>query len=333
MNIVVVGLNHKTAPIDVREQFAFSLSEVERALASLKTHPLLKEAILLSTCNRVEIYTIGVPEVVVKQWLFQQKEIAFSESLLAYFYCLQDIDAVKHVMHVACGLDSLVFGESEILGQIKSAFSIACFHKTVGSQLDYLFRQAFDMAKRIRASTKIGACPVSVASTAVMVAKEWNTQLQPRVLIIGAGEVGRWTAKHAQTLTSLPLIILSRHLSHAESVANEVQGVAGELKQVEHYLQQSDIVITSTASKAPIIYPKMVAEISHPLLIIDLAVPRDVSSDVGQYSHITLCQLDQLKDAIQSHMPRHMHATVQAERLIEECVDAIILKSILKVVA
>lgn len=333
MNIIVFGLNHKTAPIEIREQFAFSLNEVERALASLKENTLLQEAVLLSTCNRVEIYTIGVPEIIVKQWLFQQKEILFSENFSSYFYCLQNMDAVKHVMQVACGLDSLVFGESEILGQMKSAFSIACFHKTVGSRLDYLFRQAFDVAKRIRTSTKIGACPVSVASTSVMMAKQWNKQENPRILIIGAGEVGSWTAKHARSLTSLPLTILSRHLVHAQTVANEVQGVADELKQVEKYIQQADIVITSTASKAPIIYPKMVEKISHPLLIIDLAVPRDVSSDVSQFSNITLYQLDQLKQTIQTHMPMHMHATVQAERLIEEYVDVIRLKNIVKVVA
>ena len=313
MTITVVGLNHKTAPIELREQFAFSSNEIEQSRV------LLGEAVILSTCNRVEIYTYGVSEDAVKQWLCCRGDPAVAlDDFLQHSYTLRGIEAVEHLMQVACGLDSLVLGEPEILGQVKSAFSQACLHKTIGPHLSRLFRKTFQVAKRVRTSTKIGACPVSVASTAVMFAKE-RALTNPRVLIVGAGEVGSLVAKYAQSLSSHPLKIMSRHLENAQRLAQAVRGVAIELEKLTEQLSQVDIVISSTSSKMPIIHSEMLVNISHKILMIDLAVPRDISPEVKKHANITLCQLDQLKETIQQHAHMRAHAAMQAERLIEEC--------------
>ncbi len=314
MNIVVVGLNHKTAPIELRERFAFSSDEIGQSLVSLG------EAVILSTCNRVEIYTYGVSEDVVKQWLCGRGDasVLAREDFLQHSYTLQGIEAVEHLMQVACGLDSLVLGEPEILGQVKSAFSQACYYKAVGPHLSRLFRKTFQVAKRVRTNTKIGACPVSVASTAVKFAREWETISNPRVLIVGSGEVGSLVAKHAQALTSHPLMIMSRNIENAQRLASEVRGIAGDLEQLTKHLSQADIVISSTSSKTPIICSEMVVNIQHKMLMIDLAVPRDIAPEVKKHSNITLCQLDELKETIQQHVHMRAHAAMQAERLIEE---------------
>ncbi|MES2204241.1 MAG: glutamyl-tRNA reductase [Pseudomonadota bacterium] len=313
MNIVVVGLNHKTAPIELREKFAFLSDEIGQSLIALG------EAVILSTCNRVEIYTYGASEDAIKQWLCGRSDPAVAlDDFVQHGYVLQGIEAVEHLMQVACGLDSLVLGEPEILGQVKAAFSQACYHKTVGPHLSRLFRKTFQVAKQIRTSTKIGACPVSVASTAVKFAKEWAVISNPRVLIIGSGEVGGLVAKHAQALTSHPLMIVSRNLENAQRLAHEVRGIAIDLQHLSEYLLQADIVISSTSSKTQVIHFEMIADVSHEMLMMDLAVPRDIAPEVKKHSNITLCQLDELKETIQQHVHMRAHAAMQAEKLIEE---------------
>lgn len=320
MNIIVVGLNHKTAPIELREQFAFSADEIGQSLVSLG------EAVILSTCNRVEIYTYGISEDAVKQWLCHRSgRLVALNHFSQHSYTFQGIEAVEHLMQVACGLDSLVLGEPEILGQVKLAFSQACFYKTVGPHLSRLFRKTFQVAKRVRTNTKIGACPVSVASTAVKFAKEWITIPSPRVLIVGSGEVGSLVAKHAQSLSLHPLMIISRGLENAQRLAEEVRGIAGDLSKLAEYLLQADIVISSTSSKTPVIYSDMLTNIAHPMLMIDLAVPRDIAPEIKKHSNVTVCQLDQLKETIQQHVHMRAHAAMQAERLIEECAQEFML--------
>jgi glutamyl-tRNA reductase len=324
MNIVVVGLNHKTAPIELREQFAFASDEMDQALRSLVTEAASQEAVIISTCNRVEIYTYGSSEDAVKQWLCLQKNMTLNEGFLSHLYIYSGIEAVEHLMQVACGIDSLVLGEPEILGQVKSAFSQACFYKSVGPHLSRLFRKTFQVAKSVRSSTKIGACPVSVASTAVRFAKEATIE-NPRVLVIGSGEVGTLVAKHAQALSSHPLKIMSRQLHNAQRLAHEVRGIAIELEKLTEHLSHVDLVISSTSSKAPIIDAAMLTHISHKIVMIDLAVPRDIAADVVQYPHIQLCQLDQLKSTIQQHVHMRAHAAIQGRHLVEECAREFIL--------
>lgn len=325
MNITVVGLNHKTATIELREKFAFSSNEMEQALRRLMTETSSQEAVIISTCNRVEVYTYGASEDAVKQWLYRQGDgLVTPNDFLQHSYILHDIEAVRHLMRVACGVDSLVLGESEILGQVKFSFSQACLYKTVGQHLSRIFRKTFQVAKSIRSSTKIGACPVSVASTAVRFAKE-STRDNPRILVIGAGDVGRLVAKYAQSLSVHPLKIMSRHLCNAQRLADEVRGTAISLEKLTEHLSHVDVVISSTSSKVPIINADMVQSIAHHIVMIDLAVPRDISPDVKKYSHVTLCQLDELKSTIQQHVHRRTHAAMQAQRLIEESACDLIL--------
>lgn len=310
-NLIVLGLNHKTASIELRECFAFSRQEIESQLEIFRAQHEGAEVVVLSTCNRTEIYSVGISVTVLQQFFFK-------EVLLEHGYTFKGIEAVEHLMKVACGLDSLVLGEPEILGQVKSAFSMACLYKTVGPHLSRLFRKSFQVAKRVRTNTRIGACPISVASTAVKFAREWATEMSPRVLIIGSGQVGSVVAKHAQSLSSHPLMIVSRHLENAKALADEVMGAAGDLTQLPLCLAQADIVISSTSSKAPIITAEMLTNISHKILMMDLAVPRDIAPNVQQYSNVTLCQLDQLKNTIQQHVHMRAHAAMQAEHMIEE---------------
>jgi len=319
MNIIVVGVNHKTASIDIRERFSFSAQEIDDVLTRSFLGSRLQEIVILSTCNRVEVCAYASSENEVMQWLCTQKKIMLNTELSGHIYALSGIDAVNHVMRVACGLDSLILGEPEILGQVKTAFALACLHKTVGPYLSRLFRQTFSVAKQIRSTTKIGACPVSVASTAVHYAAQWlRDQKQPRILIIGVGSVGKIVAKRAQTLTSHPLWVMSRHINHADAVAKEVGGVAIELSVLPDYIRRADIVVSATTSKDLIITQSLVMAIDKPTLFIDLAVPRDISPDIMDNPYIHLCQLDQLKAVIQHHVHQRSHAALQAEKIIQD---------------
>ncbi len=327
MNIIAIGLNHKTTSIESREKFALSREEVEMLLSSLHSHPDIEEAVILSTCNRTEVYAYSLSDDSIKQWLSSRSDshICFND-FMQHAYIMHDVAAVEHLMRVACGLDSLILGEPEILGQVKSAFSLACLHKTVGLHLSRLFRQTFHVAKQIRSSTKIGACPVSVASTAVMYASQWWQQANaPRILVIGVGSVGRIAAKHAQSLTSHPIYIMSRHLHNAQRVAQDVRGIAVDFSQLSDCLCHIDLVISATASKTAVISENHVRHVTKPTLMIDLAVPRDIAPEVVSNAYITLCQLDQLKNIIQDHVNMRAHAATQAEKLIEEAARECIL--------
>lgn len=321
MNILVFGLNHKTAPIELREQCAFSREEVSRFLTSLAHHPMVHEAVIVSTCNRTEIYSYGVSAAALQQFLLGARTLdVTAEYLLQHCYTFEGAAAAEQLMRVACGLDSLVLGEPEILGQVKAAFALACFHKTVGAELSALFRKTFQVAKRIRTNTSIGACPVSVASTAVNYAKEWllarAENYSPTILIIGAGDFGRLAAQHARVLTSRPVLIMSRQLFNAQRIAHEVQGVALDITQLTEYLSQVDVVISATASKTLLIHPNMTAHLQQPVLMLDLAVPRDISPEVSANRFIHLCPLDELKNTIQRHVNLREHAALQAEHMI-----------------
>ncbi|MCD8542969.1 MAG: glutamyl-tRNA reductase [Gammaproteobacteria bacterium] len=299
--------------------FSFSAQEIDDVLTRSFLPSSLQEVVILSTCNRVEVCAYAQSETEVVEWFCAQKNVILTTELNKHMYILSGMAAVSHVMRVACGLDSLILGEPEIFGQVKTAFALACLHKTVGPYLSRLFRQTFSVAKQIRSATKIGACPVSVASTAVHYAAQWlRDQKQPRILIIGVGSVGKIVAKRAQSLTSYPLWVMSRRMNHADAVAKEVGGIALEFSVLQDYIGHADIVISATASKELIITPALVVAIDKPTLFIDLAVPRDISPDIMDNPYVHLCQLDQLKAVIQHHVHQRSHAALQAEKIIED---------------
>ena len=332
MTILVVGVNHKTAPIVLREKVAFSKEDIEQALPLLAQHPEIEEAVIISTCNRVELYCFGAFESTIRNWLFEHKNIASSQEtqnsqdfqdFQSRCYVHEGVQAVEHLMRVACGLDSLVLGEPEILGQVKSGFTQACLHGSVGAQLSRLFRQTFSVAKKVRTSTKIGACPVSIASTAVGLAQTWladTTQksiANARVLIIGSGDTSSLAAKHIAKLLPKSMIVVGRNASKVEKLAKEVNAIAAGLEMLSSAVQASDIIISATTSDVTIVDQSMFQDVQEKL-VLDLALPRDVDPKVVELSQVTLFCIDDLKETIKTHSDARVHAAQQADNLIAQ---------------
>jgi glutamyl-tRNA reductase len=318
MNILVVGLNHKTASIDWREKVAFSREDIDQALPLLANHPEIKEAVIVSTCNRVELYCVGAFEGTVRDWLFKHKNIECPQAFAERCYVYENIQAVEHLMRVACGLDSLVLGEPEILGQVKAGYTQACLHKTVGKQLGRLFQQVFRIAKQVRTSTSIGACPVSVASISAMTIKSWAKNMSAmRVLVIGSGDTSRLAALHVAKLSPKIITITGRNSEKVKALAQEINGLIGELTDLPLLLSQHDIIISATANPNAFINAAMFSS-SHPQLLVDLAVPRDIDANVAELPHITLYCIDDLKLKIADHGEMRVHAAQKAENLIAQ---------------
>ena len=318
MSIIVVGVNHKTASIDLREKVAFSREDIDQALPLLANHPEIEEAVIISTCNRVELYCFGAFEETVRDWLLTHKKIECPTAFAERCYYYEGIQAVEHLMRVACGLDSLVLGEPEIFGQVKAGFTQACLHKTVGKQLSRLFQQVFRVAKQVRTSTSIGACPMSVASISAMMIKSWvKNSEEARVLVIGSGDTSRLAALHISKLSPKLMTITGRNTEKVNALAQEINGVVGELNQLPALLSQHDIIISATASPQAFIDASMFSS-RHSQLIIDLAVPRDVDASVAELPHITLYCIDDLKSMMNEHSQLRVHAAQQAENLIAQ---------------
>ena len=249
MALHVLGINHQTAPVSLRERVAFAPESLAPALASLRALPEVHEAVLLSTCNRTELYAHSDDDgQALAGWLSAHPEAG--GELGAYLYRHRDADAVRHLFRVATGLDSLVLGEPQILGQVKQAWSAAREAGALGGQLDRLFQQAFATAKRARTDTRIGANPVSVASTAVRLAQESFARLdESTVLLIGAGETIELAARHLVEAKVQRLLIANRTLAHAQELASRHGGIALPLSELDQHLAEADIVLSATASR------------------------------------------------------------------------------------
>ena len=322
MALHVLGINHQTAPVSLRERVAFAPESLASALASLRALPEVHEAVLLSTCNRTELYAHSVDDgQALTDWLTTHPDAG--GELGAYLYRHRDADAVRHLFRVATGLDSLVLGEPQILGQVKQAWSAARQAGALGGQLDRLFQQAFATAKRARTDTRIGVNPVSVASTAVRLAQESFARLdESTVLLIGAGETIELAARHLVEAKVQRLLIANRTLAHAQELASRHGGIALPLTELDKHLAEADIVISATASRAPILHR---AQVEHalrlrrhrPMLLLDLAVPRDIDSDVSGLRDVFLYTVDDLERAIEDNRRGRREAAQQAEAIIE----------------
>ena len=315
MTIRVVGVNHKTAAIDLREQVAFNAQDIDRALPLLAAHADIHEAVIISTCNRVELYCVGAFEETIRDWLVEHKQIACPQTFAERCYYYEGIQAVEHLMRVACGLDSLVLGEPQILGQVKTSYAQACLHKTVGPQLSRLFQQVFHVAKKIRTSTQLGVCPVSVAAVSVKVAQTWLGQLASRVLIVGSGNTSRLAALHMMKTAPTQMTIVGRNHARTQALAQEARAVAAEWRSLPALLAQHNVIITATSSPHCVIDKAMLSA-STPRLIIDLAVPRDVDAAVATVPHTQLYCIDDLKLMMNDYQHMRVHAAQQAENLI-----------------
>ena len=318
MMLWVLGLNHQTAPVALRERVAFDAAALPAALASLRGLAEVSEAALLSTCNRTELYAIAADGNTLSDWL-----ATHADGLDAYLYRHSDADAVRHLFRVATGLDSMVLGEPQILGQVKEAWVAAREHGALGNRLDRLFQQTFAVAKRARTDTRVGANPVSVASTAVRLAQNSFARLDDStVLLIGAGETIELAARHLSEGKVRRLLIANRTLSHAQELATRHGGYALPLAELERHLAEADVVFSATASREPIVTRNQVAAAlgkrkHKPMLLFDLAVPRDIEPGVATLADAYLYTVDDLERAVEDNRRSRREAAEAAEAIIE----------------
>ena len=322
MTLLALGINHQTAPVSLRERVAFADDALASALDSLKALSTVHEVALLSTCNRTELYAVADDEGrALGDWLARHDDDA--DDLHGYLYWHYDANAVRHLFRVATGLDSLVLGEPQILGQVKHAWAAARAAGSLGNQLDRLFQHAFVTAKRARTDTRIGANPVSIASAAVRLAQ--GTFARPEdssVLLIGAGETIELVARHLAQAQVKRLLIANRTLGHAQALASRHGGVALPLAEIDRHLGSVDIVFSATASREPVLQRAQVASAlaqrrHRPMLLLDLAVPRDIAADVGTLKDVFLYTVDDLERVVEDNRRSRREAAEAAEAIVE----------------
>ncbi|MFZ5592871.1 MAG: glutamyl-tRNA reductase [Pseudomonadota bacterium] len=324
MRLLAVGINHKTAPVDIRERVAFAPDRLPEALHDLQTRSGVNEAAILSTCNRTELVCCakGGNDDNIVEWLGNYHHLR-SEDVAPYVYLYPEQDAVRHMLRVASGLDSLILGEPQILGQMKTAYATAMQAGTVGTTLGRLFQHTFSVAKQVRTDTAIGSSPVSVAFAAVSLAKQIFGELTGyTVLLIGAGETIELAARHLHENGIGRMIIANRTLEKAHVLASEFNGYAIELGEIPSHLAEADIVISSTASPLPILGKGAVeraikARKHRPMLMVDIAVPRDIEPEAGDLRDVYLYTVDDLQEIIQEGLKSRQEAAKQAEEIID----------------
>ncbi len=323
MAFIALGINHKTASVAVRERVAFSPDQLVEALHQLCKVVGSREAAILSTCNRSELYLEmeHVQPQAVLEWLARFHDVP-CEDLHACAYIHQDDEAVRHMMRVSCGLDSLVLGEPQILGQIKTAYSVAREAGTLGPLLGRLFQATFSTAKTVRTDTAIGENPVSVAFAAVSLAKQIFTDLShSQALLVGAGETITLVARHLHEQGVKNIVVANRTLERATALADEFSGQAIVLGDIPDALVHSDIVISSTASQLPILGKGAVERAlklrkHKPIFMVDIAVPRDIEPQVGELDDVYLYSVDDLHEVVSENLKSRQGAAKAAEELV-----------------
>jgi glutamyl-tRNA reductase len=326
MSIVAVGINHKTAPVSVRERISFNPDKLSVALQELMQSVHCKEAAILSTCNRTELYLVQDGNMILTQervlrWLEQHHNVPAS-ILTPSLYWHTDQFAVNHIMRVACGLDSLVLGEPQILGQMKQAYSQAKAAGSMAMIMERLFQRAFGVAKQVRTETDIGSSAVSVAFAAVNLAKHIFANLeQANVLLVGAGETIELVAKHLYENKVGHITVANRTISRAELMAKRIGAKSITLAQIPEEMVDADIVITSTGSTLPLIGKGMVEHAlskrkHRPVFMVDLAIPRDVEEQVADLDDVFLYTVDDLQSIIAKNMENRRQAAVEAETIV-----------------
>lgn len=324
MSILAYGLNHSTAPLELREQVAFAREIIADALKDLTGIGEVREAAILSTCNRTEVYCSLEDHTSKRavEWLSEFHGIHYDE-LRPYLYTHPDANAVKHVLRVASGLDSMVLGEPQVLGQLKEAYQLALDNGSIGKMLNRLFQHTFHVAKEIRSNTAIGNHPVSVAFAAARLAQQIFGDLSGQTaLLIGAGETIELVARHLHDNGLKKMIIANRTVERSRILADEFSAYAIALANIPDHLAEADIIISSTASQLPILgkgaVESAVKQRKHkPVFMVDIAVPRDIEPEVGEMEDIYLYTVDDLKEVIQENMNNRKQAALQAEEIIE----------------
>ena len=348
MSLITLGINHKTAPLDLRERLAFTPQTLPEALVSLKKLDNVLEVSILSTCNRTELYCVTSDCVTsdandsagnapsdkssienntnfhqtLINWLSKFHGVELSQ-IQQHLYHYSHEATIRHAMEVASGLDSMILGEPQIAGQMKDAYALANKHGTIGQLLGQLFQRAFSVSKQVRTDTDIGSSPVSVAFAAVSLAKQIFGDLkQTTVLLVGAGETIELTTRHLHSQGVRKIIIANRSVERAQKLADEFGGEAIGLQHISEHLHRCDIVISSTASPLPIIGKGTVERALkerkyQPIFMVDLAVPRDIEPEVNQLDDVYLYSVDDLQSVIEENMENRQQAAQQAHEIID----------------
>ena len=328
MTLISVGINYNTAPVSIRERLAFPADSLESSLKALWNNHQINGAAILSTCNRTEFYyqTDEDNHETLIEWVADTKKITPKE-FTPYLYSHTDSHSIRHMFRVACGLDSMVLGEPQILGQMKTAYQAAYEAGTLGKHLGKLFHHTFSAAKKVRTDTAIGSSPVSVAFAAVQLSQQiFDSLSEQTALLIGAGETIELAARHLHQNGIGRIIIANRTYDKAHALASQFNGYAIALSELHSHLAEADIVISSTASQLPILgkgrVESAIKKRKHkPMFMVDLAVPRDIEAEVEHLSDVYLYTVDDLQHTIDQNMDSRRKAAEQAEEIIDTQVE------------
>ena len=327
MNIIVVGLSHKTAPVEIREKVAFPPTAMEEPLKQMLALPAISEAVIVSTCNRVELYAVSrhaeMAVVELRQFLADFHDLQASV-LNEHLYDLSGTEAIQHVLRVAASLDSMVVGEPQILGQIKTAYGYASEFQTAGTILNRFLHKAFSVAKRVRTETAIASNAVSISFAAVELARKIFDSLENKtVMLVGAGEMCELAAKHFVNQGVSKVLVTNRTFSRAEKLAAEFNGTAVNFENFREQLHRVDILLSSTGAPDYVLSAKKLKEVCklrryQPMFLIDIAVPRDIDPAANKLDSIYLYDVDDLQGVVQANLKERHKEAEKAELIITD---------------
>jgi len=331
MQLALVGLSHKTAPVEIRERLAFSNDALRSALTSLVDRRRVNEAMILSTCNRVEVVAESPDDRLIRDFICEFHQISH-DSVSTHLYSYRNVEAIRHVFRVTASLDSMVIGEPQILGQVKEAFRIAMDAGTVGMHLSALMNRAFAVAKKVRSETGISQSAVSVSYAAVELARKIFGDLSGKtVMIIGASKMGELAAKHLKRAGASSVLVTNRTFERAVELAKVFEGAAVPFEHFTDHMTGADIVITSTGAPHFIIGRSLAEQVIHrrknkPIFFIDIAVPRDIDPAVNQIDNAFLYDIDDLQQVIDANLKERFKEAMRAEQIVDDEVEAFCLK-------
>jgi glutamyl-tRNA reductase len=333
MNIIVAGLNHRTALVGIREQFALSEEKIGEALYTLKKNPLIQEALILSTCNRVEVYAVVTNTEegcdALKNFFLGLAHQIPADAVASALYIYSATDCLRHLFRVSASLDSMMIGEPQILGQLKDAFDLAMSHKSTGVLLNKVFKKAISVAKRVRTETKIAENAVSISYAAVELAKKIFGELhQKSVMLVGAGEMAELAARHFISNGVKSLFVANRSYERALELAGEYNGIPVRFEDFVVEMAQSDIVLCSTGAPHYVIGPQDVSKVisarqNRPIFFIDISVPRNIDPAINQLDNVFLYDIDDLKLSVEANIRSREAEALKAEAIITEEVSQI----------
>lgn len=331
MHMIVVGLNYRTAPVEIREKFAFSEQELPAALQQLKDTKSILECVIVSTCNRTEIYAVVDRLYMCGYYIRSYLERWFGiprEYMKDYLYMYEDRPVIEHLFKVTSGLDSMVIGETQILGQVRDAFLKAQNEKATGTLFNMLFKQAVTLAKRAHSETAIGENPVSVSYAAVELGKRiFGNFKKKTVMIIGAGKMSELTLKHLAGQGADRVLVVNRTMSKAEELAGKMNGIAVPMDRMLDELRHVDVVISSTGSSEYVLVSQQIQRVmstrkSRPLFMIDIAVPRDLDPNITKVSNVYLYDIDDLELIVETNMNERRKEATKIESMVAEEISA-----------